>query len=161
MLILTYILLIILMCFIGALSYYVAIGVHRMLDYGGIFWKLRFNKFLKSADGFQIKMLHEILNQDLTDKNLDNLKLNHGYPYAEKRDTLNNIYWQIVTDKPELKIWLCNECLAYRIALFYAFCSLVLFIWYGLISWYGGFIFWFFALPLITSAISIQSRLND
>lgn len=159
--VLTYTLLIILTCLIGAASYYVASGVMNMLEFGGIFWKLRLNKFLKYADGFQITIISDILKQDLNDKDMDNLKLNETYPFEEKRDSLNKLFWQIVTDKPELKLWLCAECLAYRIAIFYTICVLTLCFWFGYISWWGGLIFWFFSLPLLTSAITIQAKINE
>ena len=94
---------------IGFISYYFAIGLDSMMDWGSIFGKFRYRKFLKYA----------LTHKDLISKSalVHSMDANEGeFKVTTRANYMNAIYWELVSWEPKFKLWVCVECMSVRIA---------------------------------------------
>lgn len=110
----------------GLLSYWNGVAIINMTEYGGIFWKLRYNIFKTYANAKDIKKGKDIL------KSYHSTEDQTAFHY--KRDQLNKLYIDILSYNPGFKLWLCEVCVSHRIALFYVPIYVFMIYWYGLFS---------------------------
>jgi hypothetical protein len=94
---------------IGFISYYFAIGLDSMMDWGSIFGKFRYKKFLKYA----------ITHKELITKStlVHSMDANDGEAKVVTRaNFMNALYWELVSWEPKFKLWVCVECMSVRLA---------------------------------------------
>jgi len=121
---------------IGFISLYLAVGLDSMMDWGGIFSKYRYNKFLQFA-----KDNHK----DLITKStlVYSMEANEGESKGTTRaNFMHSLYLELSADLNKFKLYICIECMSVRIAVYinilaHLFCILFL----------GGSWFLLFNLP--------------
>ena len=97
---------------IGFISYYFAVGLDSMMDWGSIFYKYRYNKFLKYAKDN---------NKDLITKSalVHTMEAKEGELKLRTRiDYMAGLYWELAAYVPKFKLYICTQCMSIRIASF-------------------------------------------
>lgn len=129
---------------IGFISYYFAVGLDSMMDWGSIFYKYRYNKFLKYAKDN---------NNDLITKSalVHTMEAKEGELKLRTRiDYMAGLYWELATYVPKFKLYICPECMSVRIASY-----LNIFITLFIYLFLGSSLFIFLNLPF-TLMVSIS-----
>lgn len=94
---------------IGFISYYFAIGLDSMMDWGSIFGKFRYNKFRKYAHAHKDLIAKSIL--------VHSMEANEGeFKVVTRANYMNSLYWELVSFEPKFKLWVCVECMSIRLA---------------------------------------------
>ncbi len=94
---------------IGFVSYYFAIGLDSMMDWGSIFSKIRYKKFLKYA------LTHkDLITKSALVYSMDALE--GEAKVTTRANYMDGLYWELVSFEPKFKLWVCVECMTVRIA---------------------------------------------
>lgn len=136
----------------GLLSYWNGVAIINMTEYGGIFWKIRYNIFKTYANADDIKEGEDILKsyQSTEDKTA----------YQYKRDELNKLYIDVLAYNPGFKLWLCEVCMSHRIALFYIPVYVLAIYLSGLFGWLGCLFILIYGYSISSSMIYYLDRIN-
>ena len=108
-LVLTLLLIYTLAIVIGFSSYYFAIGLDSMMDWGSIFSKIRYKKFLKYA------LTHkDLITKSALVYSMDALE--GEAKVVTIANYMDGLYWELVSFEPKFKLWVCVDCMGMRIA---------------------------------------------
>lgn len=100
---------------LGFVSYWFAIGLDSMMDWGGFFYKIRYKKFIKYA-----KDNHK----DLIAKSalVYSLQPDEGEQKgAVRANFMAHLYYELAAEILDFKLWVCTECMSVRIAMYLNF----------------------------------------
>lgn len=97
----------------GAISYYIALGLDSMMDYGGILDWLRWNKFKKYAHKLGKEYLVVEADNPVIIGDSD---VSIGSQIADWR---HKYYLMVSAYCKPFKLWICTECMSIRISILF------------------------------------------
>ena len=103
---------------IGFISYYFAIGLDSMMDWGSIFGKFRYRKFIKYA------LTHkDLITKSTLVYSMDALE--GEAKVTTRANYMDSLYWELVSFEPKFKLWVCVECMSVRLATYLNFFMII------------------------------------
>lgn len=128
-------------CCTGFVFYYLIWGIDRMMNYGGIFWKVRFNKYLKYCTREEKNIAYEVYSLKSDNQQIPDI--------VARIDFLNTLYWKKAAEYTSLKLWLCTECMTIRFTLYANFLTAIYFMIYF------GWVYILIYIPMNIVSLSI------
>lgn len=125
----------------GFIVYYMMWGIDRMMNYGGVLWKLRFNKYLRLCNDQEKAEARKVFAVKSDNSQIPTI--------VSRIDYLNELYWTKAADITSFKLWICVECMTVR---FLIYINLIISIWLGYVfGW--PFVLLYVPINMVSTAI--------
>ena len=136
---------------LGFVSFWFAVGLDSMMDWGGFFQKIRFKKFLKYAkDNHKDLIVRSAL--------VHSLQPEQGEQKGTARaNFMASLYYELAAEVLAFKLWVCVQCMSVRIALYLNICLYIFALYFSRFEWLILFNYPFTFMVAI-SVIYYQSR---